>query len=114
MLQFTEVIPAEQAQALAQLQEPALSLTLPWDTRQRSRFLARLDGGGECSCILPRGGVLAHGDLLRSADGTLARVQAAPEQLSVAEAQDTAALLRAAYHLGNRHVPVQLELSRLA
>ncbi|HVZ72329.1 MAG TPA: urease accessory protein UreE [Polyangia bacterium] len=85
---------------------PTLTLTL--DARRRSRLLARLDDGREAAIRLPRGASLRDGDVLRGDDGELVRVRAAPEALSVARTTDSMLLLRGAYHLGNRHVPVQL------
>ncbi len=84
------------------------SLTLPYGTRQKSRFLARLDDGREAAVILPRGSVLRDGDVLVADDGTRARVRAEAELVSVATAPDSLSALRAAYHLGNRHVPLQI------
>lgn len=107
MLEFVEI--AQIAGVAAEL-----GVTLPWDTRQKSRFLAQLDDGSEAGFVLPRGTVLDDGALLRASTGQLVRVRAALEDLSVARALDAATLLRAAYHLGNRHVPVQLGTTRLA
>jgi urease accessory protein len=89
-------------------------LTLPYDTRQRSRFRSVLDGGREVAVVLERGNVLRQGDVLAAADGTLVGVRAADELLSVATAPDTLTALRAAYHLGNRHVPLHIADQRLA
>jgi urease accessory protein len=58
---------------------------------------------------VPRGGVLRHGALLRVSDGTVLEVRAAPETLSVVESDRAVDLLRAAYHLGNRHVALQID-----
>ena len=91
----------------------AATLTLGWDTRQKSRFGAQLDDGREVAVILPRGSVLRGGDVLVAEDGSLVRVIAAPQP--VLQARHCAAhgspfdLLRAAYHLGNRHVPLELQ-----
>ena len=88
------------------------TLTLPFDQRRRSRLRARLDdanGDGEVGVFLPRGTVLRDGDLLASDDAGLAvRVQAAAETVSTVHTADPTALARACYHLGNRHVPVQV------
>ncbi|AOV15989.1 urease accessory protein UreE [Acidihalobacter aeolianus] len=84
------------------------TLTLPFELRQRSRLRAHLDDGGEVGLFLPRGGVLRHGDRLRAADGRVVEVRAAPETVSTARAASRLDLLRAAYHLGNRHVPLQV------
>jgi len=83
-------------------------LTLPFELRQKSRLRARLDGGDEVALILPRGRVLRDGDVLIANDGFAVRVCAAPEQVSTVTSSDPVALARGAYHLGNRHVSVQL------
>ena len=84
------------------------TLTLPFELRQKSRLRARLDGGEEVALFLPRGRVLRGGDLLRADDGTVVRVVAAAEEVSTASAGDAGLLARAAYHLGNRHVALQV------
>lgn len=89
------------------------SLTLPWDVRCRSRFTAQLDSGAECGVILPRGTVLRHGDRLLAESGEVVLVQAAPEEVSAVYSEEPLSLLRAAYHLGNRHVALQVEAGRL-
>jgi len=85
------------------------SLTLPFELRCRSRLRARLDDGREAALFLPRGEVLRGGDLLQAEDGTAVRVVAAPEPVSTARADDPLLLTRAAYHLGNRHVALQVD-----
>jgi urease accessory protein len=84
------------------------TLTLPFELRQKSRLRVCLDSGEDAAVIVARGRVLRGGDLLRSDDGTVVRVQAAAERVSTVHAADPAALARAAYHLGNRHVAVQV------
>jgi urease accessory protein len=84
------------------------TLTLSFARRSRSRQRVVLDDGRAALLALPRGTVLRDGDALGSADGPRVRVQAAAETVSAASHADPAALLRAAYHLGNRHVPVQI------
>ena len=94
---------------LADATDVERTLTLPFERRQRSRQRVVLDDGSEAQLMLPRGTVLRDGDVLGSgADGAPVRVRAAVEEVSVAASTDPALLLRAAYHLGNRHVPVQL------
>jgi urease accessory protein len=83
-------------------------LTLSFDRRRRSRLRARLDGGEEVAVVLPRGTVLEDGDVLVLDDDRLVRVNAAAEVLSRATSADPLVLARAAYHLGNRHIPVQV------
>jgi urease accessory protein len=83
-------------------------LVLPFELRQRSRLLAALDSGEEVGLLLPRGTVLRGGDRLRATDGRVVEVVAAPEQVSVVRTADPRQLARAAYHLGNRHVALQV------
>jgi len=87
---------------------PAASITLPFELRQKSRLRAVLDGGGEVSILLERGRVLRSGDLLKAKDGTIVEIRAAPESVSTVRSADALALTRTAYHLGNRHVPLQV------
>ena len=89
--------------------EESLSLTLPWSLRQRSRFRTRLDGGGEIGVFLARGEVLRDGDRLATEDGRCVRVVAAHEDVAVARSQDARELARACFHLGNRHVALQID-----
>ena len=84
------------------------TLTLPFELRQKSRLRTRLDSGEEVGLFLPRGTVLRHGDRLRATDGRVVEVRAAPETVSTARAADSLLLARAAYHLGNRHVALQI------
>jgi urease accessory protein len=86
----------------------AARLVLPFELRQRSRLLAALDSGEEVGLLMPRGTVLRGGDRLQSSDGRLVEVIAAPEQLSIVRSSDARQLARAAYHLGNRHIAVQI------
>lgn len=88
--------------------EPTAKLTLPFELRQRSRLRCMLDSGEEAGLILERGTVLRGGDRLQAEDGRIIVVLAAPEQLSVLASSDPVLLARAAYHLGNRHVAVQV------
>ena len=83
-------------------------LTVTWDLRQRSRFRARLDDGREVGVVLPRGGVLRNGDRLASDCGLVVEVRAAEETLSEARTPDPGLFARACYHMGNRHVPLQV------
>lgn len=89
--------------------ESRASLTLTFADRRRSRLRATLDDGREAAVMLARGTVLRDGDRLRDAEsGLVVAVVAAPEYLSVARTDDGHLLCRAAYHLGNRHIPVQI------
>lgn len=89
------------------------TLTLPFDARQKSRLLTRLDSGEPAGLFLPRGTVLRGGDRLRAADGRVVRVRAAREAVSTAGTPGSLLLVRAAYHLGNRHVPLQIGIGWL-
>lgn len=98
-------------QITERLREPAdaqATLTLPFEQRQKSRLRIRLDNGQDAGLFLPRGTVLRHGDRLRATSGLVVEVRAAPEAVSTARADDALLLARAAYHLGNRHVALQL------
>ena len=83
-------------------------LVLPFDLRRKSRLHVRLESGADAALILERGGVLRDGDRLRAEDGRIVLVQAAEEATLHVTASDPRDLARAAYHLGNRHVPVEV------
>jgi urease accessory protein len=87
---------------------PLLKLFLPFDFRRKSRFRTTLTNGTEAEIFLPRGSVMRDGDLLEAEDGTLVRVESAPEDVLFVTAETPYELMRAAYHLGNRHTPVEL------
>jgi urease accessory protein len=88
-------------------------VVLDWDARRRHRFRTRLVNGEELGVILPRGTAVAEGDELETEDGRRVRVRAALEPLSIASAADPHLFARLAYHLGNRHVPLQIEPGRV-
>jgi urease accessory protein len=83
-------------------------LVLPFAERSKSRLRAVLDNGEEAGLFLERGSVLRHGDLLLADDGRVIEVAAATETVSTVQAQDARTLARASYHLGNRHVALQI------
>jgi urease accessory protein len=97
----------------AVLVKRAPTLELDWDTRSKSRFSATDSSGREIGVVLPRGTALRGGDVLVAEDGTLLRVIAAAQPVLqvrfCAEHGQPFDLLRAAYHLGNRHVPLELQ-----
>jgi urease accessory protein len=109
MLRFTEIVGGE---------TPGPNdgvLTLRFDDRRRSRFRTRLDDGREIALVVPRGTILRDGDRLRAEDGAATiTVRAASQALSLVRADDGLRLAQAAYHLGNRHVPVQIGAGWLA
>ena len=88
--------------------ECELVLTLPFELRQKSRLRAVLDNGAEVGLMLARGTILRGGDYLKTESGELIRVQAADESVSMIRTDDCLLLSRACYHLGNRHVPLQV------
>lgn len=88
-------------------------LELSFDTRCKSRLRAKLASGEECGLFLVRGTVLRGGDKLLANDGRVVAVLAAAEPLMEVRSDDPLALARAAYHLGNRHVAVELQAGRL-
>lgn len=84
------------------------TLSLPIDQRIKSRLKVTLDDGQDAGLFLPRGQVLRNGDLLQSTEGLVIQVHAAPEKVSTVHSEDAHSLARVAYHLGNRHVPLQI------
>lgn len=84
------------------------TLTLPYAQRQKGRQRVVLDSGREAGMILPPGTVLRPGDLLRDDQGAVILVRAAHELVTTARTGDPLRLARACYHLGNRHLPVQV------
>lgn len=85
-----------------------LSLTLAFEKRQKSRFRAVLNTGNEAAVIIDRGLVLRNGDCLKSRDGQLVKIISANEEVSSVHCDNAFDLARAAYHLGNRHVALQV------
>lgn len=83
-------------------------LRLPFEVRQKSRFRSVLTDGTDVGVLIDRGHVLRGGDLLRSSEGAWVTVEAAAEPVSTVRSDDPWALARACYHLGNRHVPLQV------
>ena len=94
----------------------APTLELDWATRQKSRFDAVDSAGRRIGVFLPRGGAVRGGDVLVAEDGSLVAVKALAEPLLAVTVGPQGApldLLRAAYHLGNRHVPLEVTPTRL-
>jgi urease accessory protein len=83
-------------------------LILPFELRQKSRLRTRLESGEEAALFLERGTLLRGGDKLEAADGRIVAVVAAAEHLLEVRADSSRELARAAYHLGNRHIPVEV------
>ena len=85
------------------------SITLDLQQRVKSRIKASSDNGEDVGIFMERGTILEHGDLIRDQDGYILKVVAAPETLSSIYSNDSLLLLRACYHLGNRHVELQIK-----
>ena len=88
--------------------EPKGRLELPFDARRKSRLRTHLASGEEAALVLPRGEVLRGGDLVVASDGRVVEVIAAAERVLHVECASATELARCAYHLGNRHVPVEV------
>jgi urease accessory protein len=88
-------------------------LVLTYDERHRRRLRYVAEGGTTFLLDLPRAAVLRAGDGLRLEDGRIISVNAAPEHLVEITAPDPATLTRLAWHIGNRHLPAQLEPQRI-
>jgi urease accessory protein len=116
MLQASKLIPQGQGLAIALIKR-ACHLELEWDVRQKSRFDATDSAGRHLGVFLPRGTVVRGGDVLVAEDGSLIKVIAAPQAvLKITHCQNHGTpydLIRAAYHLGNRHVPIELKPDHL-
>jgi urease accessory protein len=95
----------------------AASVELDWDVRQKSRFDATDSQGRQLGVFLPRGTLVRGGDVLVAEDGSLVKVIAAKQPVLVithcSEHGTPFDLMRAAYHLGNRHVPIELKPDHL-
>ncbi len=83
-------------------------LTLPFDSRQKSRFSAKTDNGRDVGLFLSRGQILRSGMVITGPNVFSVLVKAAPELVSVMRNDDSLQFARACYHLGNRHVPLQI------
>ena len=116
MLQVTKIL-AGGAGLAPVLVRRAATVKLDWDARQKSRFDFTDSSGRHVGVFLPRGTVVRGGDVLVAEDGTFIRVAAADQPVLVvtacAEHGSPFDLTRAAYHLGNRHVPIELQPDHL-
>ncbi|WP_374320354.1 urease accessory protein UreE [Aquabacterium sp.] len=116
MITVNKLLP--QGQGLASvLLKRAASVELDWDVRQKSRFDATDSTGRQLGVFLPRGTLVRGGDVLVAEDGSLIRVQAAAQPVLVitpcSQHGSPFDLVRAAYHLGNRHVQIELQPDHL-
>jgi len=92
---------------------PSERLVLPFELRCKSRLRTKLESGEEVGLFLERGTVLRAGDRLEANDGRIVEVTAAAEAVMEVRSSDALLLARAAYHLGNRHVAVELKAGLL-
>ncbi len=86
---------------------------IDYDRRHRRRILLTTEAGGEVLLDLPHAMRLRDGDGLLLDGGGVVAVRARPERLAEIHAHDEAELVRIAWHLGNRHLPVQLMGERI-
>ena len=116
MLTVNKLIPGARGLAPVLLKRAA-RVELDWDVRQKSRFDATDSSGRMLGVFLPRGTAVRGGDVLVAEDGSLIQVLAAPQPVLVVRHCSAHGspfdLLRAAYHLGNRHVPLELQPDHL-
>lgn len=104
-----EVVPATDGASVSFVDHIELAYAERY--RRRMRFVTA--GGLDFLLDLPRATLLRAGDALRLDDGRLIRVDAADESLVEVTATDANALARLAWHIGNRHVPAQIESQRI-
>ena len=107
MLKLIAILPNTQSLSAAQ------TLTLPYERRIISRQRVTLDNGNEAGLFLPRGSQLTHGTYIKADSGELVKIEAASETVSTLYCDDPLLMARACYHLGNRHVPLQIDLGRI-
>lgn len=116
MLQVSKILAGGRGLAPVLLKRAA-TVQLDWDVRQKSRFDCTDSQGRHLGVFLPRGSVVRGGDVLVAEDGSMVRVIAAPQPVLVithcSEHGSSFDLTRAAYHLGNRHVPLELKPDHL-
>ncbi len=116
MLTVNKILPQGQGLATVLLKRAA-TVELDWDVRQKSRFDATDSTGRTLGIFLPRGTLVRGGDVLVAEDGSMVRVIAAPQPVLVitpcSEHGSPFDLVRAAYHLGNRHVQIELKPDHL-
>lgn len=102
MKEFTKIVNED-------ISNKVQELVLTFKQREKSRLKVCLANEEEIGIFLPRGTVLKEGDLIASDAGDCLKIVAAPEKVSTVTSDDSHLLLRIAYHLGNRHVPLQVE-----
>ncbi len=109
MIKFTHLVHQHHDDHAHSHEAAKLTLCLTMQERTKSRLKVTLDDGTEAGLFLPRGTVLKEYDIVESEDGIQATVTAAEETVSTVYSDDSLLLAKACYHLGNRHVPLQVE-----
>ena len=104
MREFTERIGTGEIEPSGEVD----TLTIPFDIRQKCRVKIKLDSGEEVALILQRGKILRGGDFIGTCSGDIVQIKAEPEKVSTVEVGSSVALARICYHLGNRHVPLEI------
>lgn len=116
MLQVSKII-SQGAGLASVLLKRASTVELDWDIRQKSRFETTDSLGRQLGIFLPRGTLMRGGDVLIAEDGSMVKVIAAPQstlRITACTSHGCAFdLTRAAYHLGNRHVAIELKPDHL-
>ncbi len=84
------------------------TLTIPFDLRQKSRFSATTDNGKEVGLFFTRGQIFRSGIVLTGVDSINIQIKAANEPVSIMRNSDTLKFSKACYHLGNRHISLQI------
>ncbi|MEY4562178.1 MAG: urease accessory protein UreE [Pseudomonadota bacterium] len=111
MLTINKLLPQGRGLS-AVLLKRAPTVELDWDVRQKSRFDTTDSSGRVLGVFLPRGTVVRGGDVLVAEDGSLVVARSAPQPVlrvtPCSEHGSAFDLVRAAYHLGNRHVHLEL------
>ena len=102
MIELTAILPS------AAPGEVRGQLRLPFELRQKRWLFAALASGEDVAVKLPRGTTLRGGDLLLASDGRVIEVIAAAERVVHVECATSSELARVAYHLGSRHVALQI------
>lgn len=93
---------------------PVTRLTLGKDQREKSRLKVTLDDGREGGLFFAKGTTFQDGDFIISTDGkTIVEIKAAAETVSTVRCDDPLLLAKACYHLGNRHIALQIEPTEL-
>ena len=100
MLRFSKII--------TNCANPVTTLTLPWHLRLKSRQRVTLDNGEEAGLFLEHGSILRGGDCVQAENGITVRILAAKETVSIVRCASPLQLARICYHLGNRHVDIEI------